>query len=352
MQTRRDEHARAAEASHRALPPLSSQPLVSTIIPTFKRADMLPRAVRSVLAQRYSNVEVLVVDDNTDPQEQQRVREVLEPFGPRVRLLRNARGKGACGARNTGILSARGELIGFLDDDDRWLPEKLTEQIALLTQDVCIGALCSYIEIDFVFGRAVSCRGFEPILTREMALSGVCPTSTSLALVRRDVLLEAGLFDESLPSFQDYDMWLRCLEFGQLRYVPTPLVEFIQHSGDRTSVNIDRRLKGLAAFERKWGAAMSAFQDFEAFRRRMHVDALIANGRAALAHRHTAAVGHFARAAWRDRISSRSLFWLAIGVLGPRAGRGLYRWLQQVRRVETLRPDELDAESAARSLQS
>lgn len=350
MQTVRDERSLAADARPIALPPLGANPLVSTIIPTFKRADMLPRAVRSVLAQRYTNVEVIVVDDNTDEHEQQRVREVLEPFGQRVRLLENMRAKGACGARNTGIACARGQLIAFLDDDDRWLPEKLTQQVALLADDACIGALCSYIEIDVVFGHAVSCRRFEPVLTRAMALAGVCPTSTSLALVRRDVLVEAGLFDETLPSFQDYDMWLRCLAFGELRYAQTPLVEFVQHSGDRTSVNIDKRLRGLAAFERKWGTAMSAFQDFGAFRRRMHVDALIANGRAALGHGHALALSHFIKATWRDRISVRTLFWLAIGVLGPRAGRAFYRWLQQVRHVETLRPDQLDAESAARSL--
>lgn len=350
MQTVSDERSLAAEATPVALPALGVNPLVSTIIPTFKRADMLPRAVRSVLAQTYTNVEVIVVDDNTDALEQQRVRDALAPFGPRVRLLENRRGKGACGARNTGIACAHGALIGFLDDDDRWLPEKLTQQVALLADDACIGALCSYIEIDVVFGHAVSCRRFEPVLTRQMALGGVCPTSTSLALVRRDVLVEAGLFDETLPSFQDYDMWLRCLAFGELRYAQTPLVEFVQHSGDRTSVNIEKRLRGLAAFERKWGTAMSSFQDFEAFRRRMHVDALIANGRAALGHGHALALAHFVKATWRDRLSVRTLFWLAIGLLGPHAGRAFYRRLQQVRHVETVRPDELDAESVARSL--
>ena len=350
MQTVCDECTHAADAPPLARPPLGPRPLVSAIIPTHRRAEMLTRAVRSVLAQHYANVEVLVVDDNSDAHERKLVRQTLAPFGERVKLLRNTRAKGACGARNTGILSARGDLIAFLDDDDRWLPDKLTEQVKLLANQECVGALCCYIEIDIAFGHAVNCRRFKPVLTREMALAGECPSSTSLALVRRDVLVEAGLFDETLPSFQDYDMWLRCLAFGELRYAESPLVEFVQHCGERTSVNIEKRLRGLAAFERKWGAAMSAFQDLGAFRRRMHVDALIANGRAALAYGHAQALGHFARAAWRDRMSVRSAFWLAIGLLGPHAGRALYRWLLQVRRVETLRPGELDAESAARSL--
>ncbi len=349
MQTSCDERSLASDAN--VLPPLGVRPLVSTVIPTFRRAELLPRAVSSVLSQRYSNVEVLVVDDNTDANEQQRVRDALRPFGERVTLLRNTRAKGACGARNTGIVYGHGELIGFLDDDDRWLPEKLTEQIDLLSGNACIGALCSYIEIDEVFGHAITCRPFEPVLTRARALAGECPASSSLALVRRDVLVGAGLFDETLPSFQDYDMWLRCLAFGELRYVQTPLVEFVQHAGDRTSMDIEKRLSGLAVIERKWGTAMSSLQDFQAFRRRMHVNALIANGRSALAYNHVDALAHFARAASRDRLFRRSTFWLAIGVLGPRAGRAFYRWLQKVRHVETLRPDQLDAESAARGLQ-
>jgi glycosyltransferase involved in cell wall biosynthesis len=350
MQSLCDECSPAADATRPARPSLGRRPLVSTVIPTHRRAEMLPRAVRSVLEQRYSNIEVLVVDDNTEASEQRLVRQALAPFGERVKLLRNTRAKGACGARNTGILAARGDLIAFLDDDDRWLPDKLTEQILLFANRACVGALCCYIEIDVAFGHAVNCRRFKPVLTREMALAGECPSSTSLALVRRDVLVDAGLFDETLPSFQDYDMWLRCLAFGELRYAESPLVEFVQHCGERTSVNIEKRLRGLAAFERKWGPAMSAFQDIEAFRRRMHVDALIANGRAALAYGHAQALAQFARAAWRDRMSVRSAFWLTIGLLGPRAGRALYRWLLQLRRVEILRPDQLDAESVARSL--
>lgn len=311
-------------------------PLVSTVIPTYRRADMVGRAVRTVLEQSYAHVEVIVVDDNTDPDEQRRVREVLAPFGVRVRVVPNERTKGACGARNTGILHAHGELIAFLDDDDLWLPEKLAAQVALLAQGEFVGALCYYIDIDLAFGHACHCRSSRPVLTREQALGGECPTSTSLALVRRDVLVEAGLFDEAMPSFQDFDMWLRCLAFGDFGYVERPLVEFVQHAGERISVNIGRRLAGLAAIERKWGDAMSAHGDFSAFKRRVHVNALIANGRAAFGRHYVSALGYFARAAWLDRLSMRSAFWLVIGALGSRWGRLLYRRLLVVRRVETV----------------
>jgi glycosyltransferase involved in cell wall biosynthesis len=322
-------------------------PLVSTVIPTYRRAEMVSRAVQTVLTQNYPNIEVIVVDDNREPTEQRRVREALAPFGARVTVVPNERAKGACGARNTGILHARGELIAFLDDDDLWLPGKLAAQVALLEGREFVAALCHYIDIDAAFGHACHCRPSRPVLTREQALGGECPTSTSLAVVRRDVLIEAGLFDEDLPSFQDFDMWLRCLAFGNFGYVELPLVEFIQHAGERTSVNIGRRLAGLVAIERKWGDAMSVHGDFAAFKRQVHVNALIANGRAVFNSRYLASLGYFARASWLDRLSVRSAFWLTIGALGPRWGRALYRQLLRVRRVETIETTAFDSARAS-----
>src|SRR5262249_2901260 len=156
------------------------------------------------------------------------------------------------------------------------------------------------------------------------ALGGECPTSTSLVLVKKAVLVDAGLFDESLPSFQDFDMWLRCLAFGDFGYVDDALVTFVQHGGDRTSVNLKRRMAGLPAIEKKWGAEMNTRTDLAAFRRRIKVDALIANGKARLGSSYFAAIDFFVRALIADRGSRRTAFWLAIGLLGARGGKALY----------------------------
>jgi glycosyltransferase involved in cell wall biosynthesis len=313
-------------------------PLVSTIIPTYKRSEMVRAAVETVLSQDYPQLEVIVIDDNTDPLEQHNTRVALTDLlaGGRVVLIPNTHSKGACGARNTGIAAARGELIAFLDDDDRWLPGKISAQVHLLAQTDYVGALCQYIDIDLAFGHSRRCRASTPVWTRTQALGGECPTSTSLVLVKRQVLLDAGCFDETLPSFQDFDMWLRCLAFGDFAYVDQALVEFIQHAGDRTSVNIVRRLAGLAAIEKKWGREMSSHTDFAIFRRRVRVDALIANGKAKLGRNYPRSLSFFAQALLADRGSKRTLFWLAIGVLGERAGKALYRRLLSVRRVDTI----------------
>lgn len=313
-----------------------NSPLVTAVIPTYRRAKMVRRAVETVLAQDYPALEVIVIDDNTEPAEQQAVRDALAGLGENVIVIPNARTKGACGARNTGILRARGECIAFLDDDDLWMPGKIREQVALLERSGYVAAACHYIDVDVEFNHARRCRPSAPVLTRKQALGGECPTSTSLVLVRKAVLVEAGLFDETLPSFQDFDMWLRCLAFGDFGYVDDALVTFIQHGGDRTSVNLQRRMAGLAAFEKKWAAEMSAYTDFAAFRRRILVDALIANGKARLSSSYFASVDYFVRALIADRGSKRTAFWLAIGLLGARGGKALYSRLLGMRHVETV----------------
>ncbi|CAM2141922.1 Glycosyltransferase family 2 protein [Pararobbsia alpina] len=322
-------------AEHRE-PSEPLQPLVTAIIPTYRRATMVRQAVETVLSQDYASIEVIVVDDNTDVAEQQAVRAALADFGEQVVVIPNQRQKGACGARNTGIERARGDYIAFLDDDDLWLPGKIREQVSLLERTAYVASFCGYIDVDMAFNHARRCRSSRPVLKREHALAGECPTSTSLVLIRKSVLVDAGLFDESLPSFQDFDMWLRCLEKGDFGYVDEALVTFVQHEGERTSVNLTRRLAGLAAIEAKWGHAMSAQVDFAAFKRRVIVDALIANGKARMGAQYVASLGFFTRAMLADRLSKRTVFWFAIGALGSTGGKALYTRLLGMRHVETV----------------
>src|SRR3990170_4524560 len=102
------------------------QPLVSVVVPAFNRAQTVPAAVRSVLRQQYDPLEVIVVDDGSADGTAEAARAGGDP---RVRVIANARAKGAQGARNSGILAARGEWIAFNDSDDEWLPGKLAMQL-------------------------------------------------------------------------------------------------------------------------------------------------------------------------------------------------------------------------------
>ena len=114
-------------------------PVVSVIIPTYNRAHLIGRAIRSVLDQTYQDWELIVVDDaSTDD-----IPGIVKGFTDgRVKYIRHDENKGAAAARNTGIQAARGAYIAFLDSDDEWLPEKLERQVqAFESSDAQVGVI-------------------------------------------------------------------------------------------------------------------------------------------------------------------------------------------------------------------
>ena len=114
---------------------MEEAPLISCVIPSYKRADTLRRAINSVLAQTYCNMEVLVVDDNIAGDEYSKtLHEIIDEYknDSRVRLVTQPMHINGAEARNAGIRAAQGEFIAFLDDDDEWLPTKLEKQMEIL----------------------------------------------------------------------------------------------------------------------------------------------------------------------------------------------------------------------------
>ena len=108
--------------------------LVSVIIPTYKRSDLLPRAIHSVQGQTYRNIEVLVVNDNVSPDDEysQRLYTLIDSIDDdRVRLISQPKHINGAAARNAGIRDAKGEFIAFLDDDDYWESEKVELQVSI-----------------------------------------------------------------------------------------------------------------------------------------------------------------------------------------------------------------------------
>ena len=107
----------------------TSQPLVSVIIPTFDRATWVREAIASVLAQTYTHLELIVVDDGSHDA----TPEVVQEFGQALTYIQQAHA-GVSAARNRGVTASRGALVAFLDSDDLWLPRKIAAQVALLQQ--------------------------------------------------------------------------------------------------------------------------------------------------------------------------------------------------------------------------
>ena len=184
---------------------IPAEPLVSVILPTYNRAWIVGQAIDSVLDQNYANLELIVVDDGSTDD----TPRLLSAYGNRLHCLRQAN-RGVSAARNAGIRAASGNLIALLDSDDAWLPGKVAAQ-ARFFETHPLALVCQTQEIWIRNGVRVNPgkrhrKEGGMIFERSLAL---CLVSPSAVMMRRSLLDEVGLFDETLPACEDYDLWLR-----------------------------------------------------------------------------------------------------------------------------------------------
>ena len=225
-------------------------PTVSVIIPTYNRAHLVGRAIRSVLNQTFQDFEIIVVDDgSTDNTE-----EVIKSFNdPRIRYIRHEQNRGGSAARNTGIRAARGEYIAFLDSDDEWLPQKLERQVnAFKSLDETTGLV--YTGLRFVDHKGALVWEQRPNLSgyifHKLLRRNVIGTASSVML-RRDCLLFTGLFDETLPSRQDLDLWIRIARQFKVFPIPEPLTVHYVHE-QRITADLNAKIRGHKLFMAKF----------------------------------------------------------------------------------------------------
>jgi glycosyltransferase involved in cell wall biosynthesis len=195
---------------------------VSIVIPTYNHGRFVVSAVESALAQSYASTEVLVVDDGSTDN----TRDVLAAFAGRIKYIYQEN-RGLSAARNTGIRAATGEFIALLDADDMWLPEKLAVQMDVFSEYSDAGLVsCGNVVID-ALGRQVSpgeARGVGGFRFRDLLrINGV--SGGSNAVVKRLCFDAVGLFDESLRSSEDWDMWLRIAMRYPVRFTQQILVK-------------------------------------------------------------------------------------------------------------------------------
>lgn len=186
--------------------------LVSIIIPTYKRATMLHRAIASALEQTYSNIEVLVVSDNEpDDEFTAQARMTVESFNDsRVRLITQEKHVNGAVARNVGIKASKGEYISFLDDDDYYERDKIERQVALLSSlDESWGGVCCRYKV-YKQGKLVEVMPlFKSGKVYKEIIMRLIKTQTNCLLLRREALFNAGLFDETLLRHQDVQLLAR-----------------------------------------------------------------------------------------------------------------------------------------------
>ena len=206
-------------------------PTVSIIIPAYNQGHYLGAALRSVLSQTFHDYEAIVVDDGSTDDTPQ----VAGAFtDPRIRYARQDN-RGLSGARNAGIRQATGEFISFLDSDDLFLPEKLALMVEALRAQPRYGMVAGQAIIIDEHGHPTGKR-FTTMLPEDGAqLLLWNPLHVGSVLVRRVWLDRAGLFDETLRSYEDWDMWLRLARAGcRFGWVDQPVSLYRFHRGQMT----------------------------------------------------------------------------------------------------------------------
>lgn len=214
-------------------------PQVSVIIPTYNRCEFVREALASVLAQSFTDFEVIVVDDGSDDETAEAVQEFSD-----VRYVWQ-QNRGVSAARNFGVSQSSGGLIAFLDSDDVWQPQKLKQQARFFTQHP-EAQICQTEEIWLRNGVRVNphAKHHKPdgdIFARSLEL---CLVSPSAVMMRRELFERQGGFDEELPACEDYDLWLRIAAILPVHLIETPLV--IKRGGHAD--HLSRKFWGMDRF--------------------------------------------------------------------------------------------------------
>lgn len=224
-------------------------PLFSVVIPTYNRRERLARALRSVLAQRFEDFEIVVVDDgSTDG-----TAESLPELGGRLRLLRQAN-RGPASARNLGVRESRGDYVAFLDSDDCWLPWTLQRYAALLE---------AHGRPTWIYGRKwVDAERADPTVEEPCQAAwypdfyhaaerdGLITNPTGVA-VRRDVFLRLGGFAESLVVGEDFDFWFRIGAEPGFVVMDSPAAYVREHHPETLTEDVERSFRGIRELVRR-----------------------------------------------------------------------------------------------------
>lgn len=231
----------------------SCQPLVSVWIPTCNRLPLLKRAVLSVKKQTYQNIEIFIVDNGSTDGTIEYLKQIADE-NENIRFHSFAKNEGACRARNYAIKHSQGVYATGLDDDDEFLPTRIADLVEAFEDKyafVCSGYIWDYGQTQ------------RPILNSDMIIDIDAQLNFNQAsnqvLTKRARLIEAGLFDESVVSSQDWELWTRMiLTFGAAKRINTPsYIVHTAHDKPRITDNQKNRSVGFQQFYDRYGHLMS-----------------------------------------------------------------------------------------------
>ncbi|MDX9833892.1 MAG: glycosyltransferase family 2 protein [Desulfobulbus sp.] len=206
-------------------------PLISVVIPTFNRACYVTSAIDSVLAQTFSDYEIIVVDDGS----KDNTGEIIQPYLNKINYFYQPN-SGVSAARNAGIRVAKGEWIAFLDSDDEWLPRKLELQIKDLQKYPDAVLSCTNIIFEGLpgtlpincFSSCLFLEMYEVLFIKEPFFK--CYAFTPTVVARRQTIIDVGMFNEDLAIYEDGDLFFRLSTKGGFVVNPLVLVKSYRRS--------------------------------------------------------------------------------------------------------------------------
>ncbi|EKN66452.1 glycosyl transferase, family 2 [Neobacillus bataviensis LMG 21833] len=227
--------------------------MISIVIPTYKRTDYLERLLKSIKAQTFKEYEIIVVDDNSPNKED--YEEVVNKYSKEFKeftFLRNDTNKGAPYSRNRGIKKAKYEYIALVDDDDEWLPEKLKKQIEIFNNsDENLGIVYTWTDAIDEKGDIVHQYRAEIEGTPKKEILKGCFLPSPSVMVRKTHIQRVGLFDEGLPSCQDWDMWTRMiLNNSECKVVKSVVTLYHKHNNGSIGLSA-KAYQGFLLYFRK-----------------------------------------------------------------------------------------------------
>ena len=220
-----------------------NQPFVSVVLPTRNRIDTLRSAISSVLAQTYSPMEIILVDDFSNPKTKKEIEELAQE-DVRIRIVRNEENLGFVRSINKGIRGSRGEYIARLDDDDSWCdPKKLEKQVVFMEQHreyVLVGGGLIRVDGD---GREIVRQLFpetDEAIRATMLITD--PFVHPAVLFRKKDVQRAGGYDEKFHYSQDWELWMKLGKLGKYYNFQEYFVRYLQSSQNRSNKNMRHHL--------------------------------------------------------------------------------------------------------------
>lgn len=200
---------------HDSACPWKSTPRVSVIIPAYNVAGFIRETLDSVVSQTFDDYEIIVINDGSS--DTLELEEQIKPYSHLITYLKQSN-QGAGAARNAGIRVARGEFVAFLDGDDIWLPNFLSEQLELIQSgeghDLVYADAINVTPMGLSASTNMDVNPSEGAVTVESLINAQCNVITSSVVARRSSIVAVRFFDESFRNSQDFDLWLRLAKRG------------------------------------------------------------------------------------------------------------------------------------------